>query len=104
MPQNQSTQTRPTSGIPESPEATTTGDIAAGQQPVEPERGIGVGQPAPQGIVAPTGEPVGTSNRIFEQTYGEGVIPSGIGADTGQLLDNARIGIRDGSIDPYFLS
>jgi hypothetical protein len=47
------------------------------------------------------GETAGTSNRIFEQTYGEEVIPGGTGANTSQLLDNARASIRTGDVDPY---
>lgn len=48
-----------------------------------------------------TGAPAGTSNRMFEETYGEGAIPGGEGVDTGMLLDNARADVRSGKVDPY---
>lgn len=100
-PGESSTQAGQTSGIPESPEAATPGDIATGQQPPIQTIPSDLGQPEPDGEIPGSGLPAGTSNRIFTQTYGEDVVPGGRGADTTQLLDNARTAIRAGTLDPY---
>jgi hypothetical protein len=77
-----------------------------GQQPAAPERTAGVERGGQQGNSEQTGrasvgQTAGTSNRQNVETYGEGEIPSGQGADTVQLLDNARRDIRSGAVDPY---
>jgi hypothetical protein len=61
---------------------------------------------APEEVAAPqkggkAGSPAGTSNRLFEETYGKDVVPGGKGVDTTELLDNARASIRSGGADPY---
>lgn len=93
--------------IAESPSSTTPGDIAAGQQPTAPAaegNGNGVGarpELAPAGEAERQGAPAGTSNRVFQETYGDQGVPQGQGVDTGELLDNARAAISSGDIDPY---
>jgi hypothetical protein len=57
-----------------------------------------VPQPSPE---TPEVGAAGTSNRLFQETYGEGQIPSGVGVDTGELLDNARAAVSSGAVDPY---
>src|SRR5439155_3327440 len=53
-----------------------------------------------RGAGASERQTVGTSNRIFTQTYGEKDVPTGEGVEP-QLLDNDRAAIRSGDIDPY---
>jgi hypothetical protein len=103
-PDEQSAEAGQTTGIAESPEATTPGDISGGQQPaIPPEdaRYAGMGQPAPAEASPGSGQPAGTSNRINTEIYGDEGVPSGTGVDTGELLDNARAAIASGDIDPY---
>lgn len=58
------------------------------------EREAPVTEPEPQA-------PAGTSNRLNAELYGDEAVPSGKGADTGALLDDARTGIATGKVDPY---
>ena len=60
-----------------------------------------LGQPRSETGGSGVGKAAGTSNRIFTEAYGDEGVPSGKGVDTGELLDNARAGIRAGNLDPY---
>lgn len=46
-------------------------------------------------------ERAGTSNRVFQEVYGEDTIPGGKGADTSAMLNDARSDISTGKVDPY---
>jgi hypothetical protein len=79
----------------------------SGQQPEAADTGQpGMVRPADTGVGGERGynteqRPAGTSNRQNTETYGADVVPGGEGADTLQLLDNARADIRSGAVDPY---
>lgn len=73
----------------------------AGQSDTAPVESASVGSPEPDRIGAPERPGSGTSNRAFEETYGDESVPGGAGVDTTQLLDNARADIRSGAADPY---
>ena len=94
----------------EQPNATTTrpdtgsvqaGESQAGQPDAAQVQPASVGQPRSSDASGETGQTAGTSNRQNVETYGEGEVPSGQGADTVQLLDNARADIRSGAVNPY---
>lgn len=94
-----SPEVRSTAGIAESPESTTPGDIATGQQPNIPERPAGVGAPPIAGARLITGEPVGISEARTEAELGVGSVEPGAGAEMGSGLAFGRDYINKGG-DP----